>query len=91
MTEHENYWDWYDNGPGSENMNRKIAQSSIDYRQEEHQRKCEENRKKQEEIDNFIRRDKKQKAEIKKLKKKVKELEKTLQEKDILIVKYVPI
>ena len=74
MTEYKNYEDWYDNGPGSENMNRRIAQSSINYQQEEHQRQYEENKKKQEEIDSIIRRDKRRKAEIKRLRKENKEL-----------------
>ena len=93
MTEYKNYDDWYDNGPGSENMNRRIAQSSINYRQEEHQRKCAENRKKQEEIDSMIRRDKKQQKEIKTLKEESRKLKKQLKElKDTVnkMIKWVP-
>lgn len=66
--DYDNYADFYDNGPGSENMKRKVAQSMKSYQEQEWKKKCEENEK-------IIRRDKRQKAEIKRLKKKVKDLE----------------
>ena len=28
----ENYWDWYDNGPGSVNWNRKITKADNEYK-----------------------------------------------------------
>jgi len=67
MTEYKNYDDWYDNGPGSENFTRKIVQSSKVYQEEEYE-------KKREEVVKIERRDKRQKAEIKRLRKENKEL-----------------
>ena len=87
MEEYKSHDDWYDNGPGSENMKRKIKQGTQAWIKQEWDQKAKE----RDEVKKIAEKDKKQKEEIKKLKKKVKELEEALKERDALIVRYVPV